>query len=67
MRYPYEQAGWPSFRWHEPAVAVILTGRRHRQGRLPGRMEMLGFALKNETLLRSLTADVLKTSEIESE
>ena len=30
-------------------------------------MEMLGFALKKEALLRSLTADVLKTSEIENE
>ena len=67
MSYIYEQEAWPSFRWNEPAIAAILTGLRHRQGRLLGRMEMLGFALKNEAVLRTLTADVLKTSEIENE
>lgn len=67
MSYIYEQEAWPSFRWNEPAIAAILAGLRHRQGRLLGRMEMLGFALRNEAVLRTLTADVLKTSEIENE
>jgi Fic family protein len=40
---------------------------RHRQGRLIGHMEALGFNLRQEAVLQTLTADVLKTSEIEGE
>ena len=37
------------------------------QGRLIGKMESLGFELRNEALLDTLTLDVLKSSEIEGE
>lgn len=67
MTYIHERADWPKFRWDEAAITAILSGLRHRQGRLLGRMEMLGLALKNEAVLRTLTSDVLKTSEIENE
>lgn len=40
---------------------------RHRQGRLIGRMEGLGFSLRKEAVLNTLTEDVLKSSEIEGE
>lgn len=40
---------------------------RHRQGRLLGRMESLGFDLRQEAILRALTADVVKSSEIEGQ
>jgi Fic family protein len=40
----------------------------HReQGRLLGRMEGLGFKLRQEAVLETLTEDVLKSSEIEGE
>ncbi len=45
-------------------TAVLL---RHQQGRLFGRMEALGFPLQQDAFLRTLTADVLKSSEIEGE
>lgn len=44
-----------------------LADVRHRQGRLIGHMEALGFPLKQEAVLRTLTDDVVKTSEIEGE
>ena len=40
---------------------------RHRQGRLLGRMEGLGFALQAEANLQTLSLDVIKSSEIEGE
>jgi Fic family protein len=40
---------------------------RHRQGRLMGHMEALGFNLRQEAVLQTLMADVLKSSEIEGE
>src|SRR5438093_12138111 len=43
------------------------TAVRHKQGRLLGRMEALGFSLRKEAELETLTLDVVKTSEIEGE
>jgi len=40
---------------------------RHEQGRLLGRMEALGFKLRQEAVLKTLTEDVLRSSEIEGE
>jgi Fic family protein len=47
---------------------VELLGKvRHRQGRLLGRMQGLGFRLQEEAVLHTLTEDVQKSSEIEGE
>ena len=48
-------------------LAEPLAAVRHRQGRLIGRMEGLGFPLRSEAMLQTLTEDVLKSSEIEGE
>jgi len=48
-------------------LASPLAEIRHRQGRLLGRMEGLGFSLRKQAELETLTLDVLKTSEIEGE
>jgi Fic family protein len=58
---------WPHFRWSEEALSQRLAALRHRQGRLLGRMESLGFSLRAEAVLDTLTLDVLKSSEIEGE
>ncbi|WP_433933511.1 Fic family protein [Brevundimonas diminuta] len=67
MTYIHEQADWPTLTWDDSALAQPLAAVRHRQGRLIGRMEALGFALREEAVLRTLTEDVLKSSEIEGE
>ncbi len=67
MTYIHELNDWPNFRWDEKLIGKKLADLRHRQGRLLGRMEALGFALREEAVLRTLTADVIKTSEIEGE
>ena len=66
-RYIYELPDWPKFRWDQKALAAPLAAVRHRQGRLIGRMEALGFSLRKEAVLQTLTLDVLKSSEIEGE
>ncbi|WP_165067738.1 Fic family protein [Paludisphaera rhizosphaerae] len=63
--YIHEQSDWPAFRWDGEALAGVLGEVRHRQGRLIGRMEALGFRLREEATLATLTEDVVKTSEIE--
>ena len=65
--YIHELNDWPRVRWDTDQIAEPLASVRHRQGRLIGRMESLGFSLRQEAVLRTLTADVLKSSEIEGE
>src|SRR5271163_1454630 len=65
--YIYELKEWPHFMWDAKQPAEPLAAIRHKQGRLIGHMEALGFNLRQEAVLQTLTADVLKTSEIEGE
>jgi len=65
--YIHELPNWPNFRWNYEAFADQLAGVRHQQGRLLGRMESYGFHFRQESLLKTLTQDVVKTSEIEGE
>jgi Fic family protein len=67
MKYIHDRKDWPKFRWNDERLARQLAAVRHRQGRLIGRMEGLGFALRAEATLRTLTEDVLKSSEIEGQ
>ena len=65
--YIHELPEWPEFRWDHKKLAGRLAALRHRQGRLVGRMETLGFSLRAEATLETLTLDVVKSSEIEGE
>ncbi len=65
--YIYQQKNWPQFHWDESRIFPVLVALRHRQGRLLGKMSVLGFTLQEEAMLRTLTLEVLKTSEIEGE
>jgi len=65
--YIHELQGWPNLNWDRERLAEPLAAARHIQGRLIGHMEALGFSLRQEAVLQTLTADVLKSSEIEGE
>jgi len=65
--YIHELKDLPDFIWNRDGLADLLADVRHRQGKLIGHMEALGFHLRQEAVLQTLTADVLKSSEIEGE
>jgi len=67
LTYIHELRDWPKFRWNDEKLAAKLAAVRHHQGRLIGRMEGLGFKLRAEAILPSLTEEVIKSSEIEGE
>lgn len=67
MDYIHEHAEWPVLSWDNARLMPLLAGVRYRQGRLLGRMKNLGFALRAETSLATLTSDVIKSSAIEGE
>lgn len=61
----HQHPNWPAWTWHPDVLESLLGAVRHQQGRLSGRLEGLGLALRTEATLRTL--DVLKSSEIEGE
>ncbi|MDD2303266.1 MAG: Fic family protein [Prolixibacteraceae bacterium] len=65
--YIHQKDNWPDFTWRSEEFLNQLSEARNLQGRLIGKMESLGFDLRNEALLDTLTLDVLKSTEIEGE
>lgn len=65
--YIYQRKEWPHFTWAEDRFMPLLIEVRHKQGKLLGQMETLGFNLQEEASLQTLTLDVVKSSEIEGE
>jgi Fic family protein len=65
--YIHERPKWPKLHWNSEALTRLLADVRHRQGRLIGQMQVLRFGLREEAVLRTLTEDVVKSSEIEGQ
>lgn len=66
-RYIHQLKNWTQFQWNGDAFISLLSEVRHLQGRLMGKVEMLGFQLKDEANLETLIQDVVQTSDIEGE
>ena len=67
IMYIHDLPDWPHFQWNAARLVEPLAEVRHRQGLLIGQMRALGFRLQLEAVLQTLTADVIKSSEIEGE
>ena len=65
--YIHQLKAWPQIYWSHEHTADQLAAVSRHQGRLIGRMEALGFPLRAEAVLESLTEEVVKSSEIEGE
>lgn len=65
--YIHNRLEWPNFTWDANKINDLILTVRFEQGRLLGRMGGIGFQLREEAVLETLTQDVLKTSEIEGE
>ncbi|NLB63612.1 MAG: Fic family protein [Fibrobacter sp.] len=66
-KYIYEHENWTDFSWEDTAINAVFGEVRLMQGKIIGLMNSLGFAAKAEAMLKSLTLDVVKSSEIEGE
>jgi Fic family protein len=65
--YIHQRPKWPNFSWEESSLTKLLGEVRYVQGLIGGRMEALGFSVRSEAMLQTLTQDVLKSTEIEGE
>ena len=67
MTYIHQRPGWPQLNWDDARLLPLLADLRHRQGRLLGQMQGLGFTVRSEASLTTLTSDVVGSSAIEGE
>ncbi len=67
INYIYHSKQWPNLEWNAEKLLPLLGEVRNLQGLLLGRMESLGFDLRNEAGLETLSQDIIKSSEIEGE
>jgi Fic family protein len=65
--YLHHRKDWPNFEWDHETLLLHVSKVRDLQGRLIGRMEGIGFDLREEAVLETITEDILRTSEIEGE
>ncbi|TIH19831.1 Fic family protein [Marinifilum sp. JC120] len=63
----HEHQDWPNFSWNAEKLISKLADVRHRQGVLLGKIGNLGFDLRNEAGLKTLTNDIVHSSAIEGE
>lgn len=63
--YVYECKGWPKFVWNVADIQSALSRAVFAQGKLLGKMGALGFDVKNEQVLSSVSDEIIKSSEIE--
>lgn len=66
-KYIWQQAEWPQWSFNSAAFSQLLSQVNLERGRLLGAMQALGFKLAEETSLKVLTSEVVKSSEIEGE
>ncbi len=67
MKYIYQNTDWHSFRWYGEKIQNLLLEIKKSQGYLLGKMDSLGFDVKNNALLQVLTENIIKSSEIEGQ
>jgi len=65
--YLHQNKDWPNFKWDNDTILPYVSKVRDLQGRLIGKMEGIGFELREEAVLETITEDVIKSSEIEGE
>ncbi|MEL6733184.1 MAG: Fic family protein [Bacteroidota bacterium] len=67
MRWIYEHAEWPEFRWDPEEIMQPLAQARYQQGLLIGQMNQLGWASRQDAYLQTLEQDAIQSARIEGE
>ena len=65
--YVHQQPDWPGLHWQNDDLTDWLAAVRHDQGRLIARIENLGFSLRQEAAVETLTEEIVTSSGIEGE
>ena len=64
-KYLWQNPDWPDFKWDSQILIQPLTTLITNQGLLKGKMELLGFKVKSESIINRFTSEITKSYEIE--
>jgi Fic family protein len=67
MKYIYQNTDWHKFTWCGEKIQKLLFEIKKEQGFLLGKMATFGFDIKHSALLKVLTENIIKSSEIEGQ
>mgnify|MGYP000069935867 FL=1 len=67
QKYIWQSPDWPQWRYDLADLASLLEQVVKRQGCLYGRLADVGFDLRDQAMLETLTEDIVKSSAIEDE
>ncbi len=67
QKYIWQQKEWPHWKFDLKRLSGLLSQVNLERGKLLGAMQALGFKTSKEVSLKTLTNDVVKSSEIEGE
>ena len=65
--YIHERAEWPVLEYDEYSLRDALTRLHRALGRMFGKLDILGFDVRNDLLLRAVSDEIVTSSEIEGE
>ena len=65
--YIWQNADWPQWRYSIDDLGSLLEQAARLQGSLGGRLADVGFDVRDQAFLNTLTEDVVKSSAIEGE
>ncbi len=63
----HELPDWPRFRWDAGRLQPVLSRVRLKQGILIGRMQEMGFTVRDRAAVEALAVESVKSAEIEGE
>lgn len=67
VTYLHDRPGWTDFFWDATAISKHLEQVNFQRGVLSGQLQLLGLAIRQQTLLDALTDDAARSSRIEGE
>lgn len=65
--YLWQNSKWPQMVWNDARMGGLLAEVNMLRGQLSGRLAMLGMKEQNDSMLDTLTQEIIHSSEIEGE
>jgi Fic family protein len=66
-KYIYERPDWPELSWDERTFHEVLSSVYLERGLLLGKLGALGFEVRDDAILESVSAEIVTSSQIEGE
>jgi Fic family protein len=66
-KYIYEREPWPDLVWNRAELDDAVSRTYLLRGKLYGKLDAMGFSVRNELLLKSVSDEIVQSSAIEGE